>query len=263
MKRFPAFLAISAILVSFIPSFAFAATVTPIVQIQPGSLIRGTTFAAVYYLGRDGYRYVFPNDKTYFTWYANFASVKFVSDADLSKIQIGGNVTYKPGARMVKINSDPKVYAVDESGSLRWVTTEDLAIAMYGSDWNTKIDDVPDAFFGNYRTGSNIETSTDFVPASVSASTASIDEDKRLKPATVLNVSDDFYDNASVTIKAGTAVRWYNNGANKHTATATDLSWGTGTIQSGGNFARYFNVAGTYTYFCSYHPEMKATIIVE
>ena len=263
MKRFPAFLAIAVILAGFTPSFAFAATVTPLVQIQPGSLIRGTTFAAVYYLGRDGYRYVFPNDKTYFTWYANFSSVKFVSDADLAKIQIGGNVTYRPGSRMVKINSDPKVYAVDEGGSLRWVTSEEIAIGMYGADWNTMIDDVPDAFFGNYRTGSNVETTSDFDPAAASASTDSIDEDKHLKAATVLNVSDNSYDNTSVTIKAGTAVRWFNNGANKHTATATDLSWGTGTISPGGNFARYFNDAGTYTYFCSYHPEMTATIIVE
>lgn len=257
------FVVIAVILASFLPSVTLAATVTPLVQIQPGSLVRGTTFAAVYYLGRDGFRYVFPNDKTYFTWYANFSSVKFVSDADLSKIQIGGNVTYRPGSRMVKINSDPKVYAVDENGALRWVMSEEIAIGLYGADWNTKIDDVPDAFFGNYRVGSNVETPTDFDPVSATASTESIDEDKHLKGATVLNVSDDFYDNTSVTIKAGTAVRWFNNGSSKHTATATDLSWGTGTISPGGNFARYFNEAGTYTYFCSYHPEMKATIIVE
>ena len=259
------FLLVFAVLAALIsPSAAFASTVvTPISQIQAGSLIRGTTFAAVYYLGRDGFRYVFPNDKTYFTWYADFSSVKFVSDADLAKIQIGGNVTYRPGTRMVKISSDPKVYAVDENGSLRWVMSEDIAIGLYGASWNTKIDDVPDAFFGNYRAGSNVEAAADFVPATVSASTPDINDDKRLKAATVLNISDDSYDNASVTIKAGSPVRWYNNGTNKHTATATDLSWGTGTISAGGNFARYFNEPGTYEYFCSYHPEMKAKVIVE
>jgi len=238
--------------------------------VSAGDLIRGTSFSAVYYYGEDGFRYVFPNEKTYKTWYSDaetgemdFSTVKMMSDAELAKIQMGGNVTYHPGSRMIKINSDPKTYFVTHGGVLRWVSTEADAIAMYGADWNTKIDDVPDAFFGNYRTGSNVETTSDFDPAAASASTDSIDEDKHLKAATVLNVSDNSYDNTSVTIKAGTAVRWFNNGANKHTATATDLSWGTGTISPGGNFARYFNDAGTYTYFCSYHPEMTATIIVE
>jgi plastocyanin len=164
---------------------------------------------------------------------------------------------------MIKINSDPKVYAVDENGELRWVMSEEIAIDLYGTSWNTMIDDVPDAFFGNYRIGPNVERADDFVPSDAAASAENISQDKSLKSATVLNVSDDSYDNASVTIKAGTAVRWFNNGTSKHTATGNDLSWGTGTIQSGGNFARYFHAPGTYEFFCSYHPEMKATLIVE
>lgn len=232
-------------------------------QIQSGDLVRGTTFSAVYYVGRDGFRYVFPNDRTYFTWYADFNTVKWISDADLATLQIGGNVTYKPGAKMIKINSDPKVYAVDAGGTLRWVTSEAVATAMYGSAWNTKIDDVPDAFFSNYKKGSDIETVEDFVPSEATADADDVSDDKNLKAATVLNISDDFYDNASVTIKVGTAARWFNNGKNKHTATASDLSWGTGTIQPGGNFARYFNEPGTYSFFDSYHPTMVATLVVE
>lgn len=242
---------------------ARAATLTPMNRVESGMLIRGETFAAVYYMGKDGFRYVFPNDKTYFTWYSHFDDVVWVSDADLAKIQLGGNVTYKPGVRMIKINSDPKVYAVDAGGRLRWVTSEAMAISMYGSAWNTKIDDVPDAFFGNYQAGSDIEIAGDFDPASASSTVDDINDDKGLRAATVLNISDNSYDNASVTIKAGAAVRWFNNGENKHTATASDLSWGTGTIQPDGNFARYFREPGTYTYFCSYHPTMTATLIVE
>src|SRR5690349_9908429 len=34
-----------------------------------GSLIKGTTLSTVYYLGSDGSRYAFPNEKTYFSWY--------------------------------------------------------------------------------------------------------------------------------------------------------------------------------------------------
>jgi plastocyanin len=257
------FLALFALLATLAPLPSRAAALTPLSQIQSGDLVRGQTFAAVYYLGKDGFRYVFPNDKTYFTWYSDFSSVIWLSDADLAKIQIGGNVTYRPGVRMIKINSDPKTYAVDRGGTLRHVTGESAAISIYGSDWNTKIDDVPDAFWGNYRVGASIETGADFSPSEATGSVSDINDDKGLKAATVLNISDNFYDNASVTIKAGTAVRWYNNGANRHTATASDLAWGTGTIQAGGNFARYFNTPGTYSYFCSYHPMMTATLIVE
>lgn len=262
MNRLVSSISLAVLIALAFPAALFAASV-PLSQVKSGDLVRGTTFSAVYYVGKDGFRYVFPNDKAYFTWYEDFDAVKWISDSDLATIQIGGNVTYKPGARMVKINSDPKVYAVDAGGSLRWVTSESAAISLYGAAWNTKIDDVPDGYFSNYRVGQDIETGGDFDPASASAGTSDINDDKNLKAATVLNVSDNYYDNASVTIKAGTAVRWYNNGASKHTATASDLSWGTGTIQPGGNFARYFNAPGTYTYFCSYHPTMTATLIVE
>ena len=255
-------MALVALFACVFPFTGHAATV-PLIKVQSGDLVRGESFSAVYYVGKDGFRYVFPNDKTYFSWYANFDDVKWISDADLATIQIGGNVTYKPGAKMIKINSDPKVYAVDDGGTLRWVMSEEIAISMYGSAWNTKIDDVPDAFFGNYDIGSDIETSGDFDPVGASADASDINHDKNLKAATVLNISDDYFDNASMTVKVGTPVRWFNNGTNKHTATATDLSWGTGTIQPGGNFARYFNAPGTYTYFCSYHPTITATLIVE
>ena len=60
-----------------------------------------------------------------------------VTDAQLAAYAIGGNVTYRPGTRLVKIQSDPKVYAVDAHGVLRWVKTEAAAIALYGSATGT------------------------------------------------------------------------------------------------------------------------------
>ena len=66
---------------------------------------------AVYYLGADGKRYVFPNQPTYNTWYPDFSGVQIVSSTEMSSYPIGGNVTYRPGVKLVKINTDPKVYA--------------------------------------------------------------------------------------------------------------------------------------------------------
>jgi len=124
------------------------------------SLIKGST-PAVYYLD-EGKRYVFPNEKVFFTWYQDFSQVQSVSDEELASYQIGGNVTYKPGARLVKIQSDPKVYAVAAGGALRWLTSEDAARALYGDDWSKRVDDIPDAFFFSYRQGEAVASAADF-----------------------------------------------------------------------------------------------------
>ncbi len=125
-----------------------------------GTLIKASG-PAIYYV-MDGKRYVFPNEKVYLTWYADFGSVVSVSDAELASYMIGGNVTYKPGVRMIKIQSDPKVYAVGAGGLLRWIASEDAARILFGNDWNKQIDDVSDAFFFNYRAGSPVFGASDF-----------------------------------------------------------------------------------------------------
>lgn len=142
-----------------------------------GSLIKASG-PAVYYLSDDGKRYVFPNAATYFTWYDDFSGVATVSDAQLASYTIGGNVTYRPGVRLVKITSDPKVYAVDRLGTLRGIASEAVASALYGSDWNTKVDDIPDAFFVNYQQGAEIASVGDFNPVSVRQAASTFDVDR-------------------------------------------------------------------------------------
>ena len=44
---------------------------------------------------------------------------------------------------MVKVPSDPKVYAVAQGGVLRWISSEAVAVRLYGADWNKEIDDIP------------------------------------------------------------------------------------------------------------------------
>ena len=172
-------------------SIGLAALVTPLTAnaFATGDLVRAS-MPAVYYVGSDGKRYVFPNEKTYATWYSDFSGVQVITDAELASMPIGGNVTYKPGVLMVKINTDPKVYAVDAHGTLRWIQSEALATCLYGSNWNTKIQDVPDAFFVNYSVGADISSCGDFVPANATAAATSINQDKSLGSAVVgLSVS--------------------------------------------------------------------------
>lgn len=205
-------------------------------SISSGDLIKAST-AAVYYYGADGKRYVFPNEKTYNTWYADFLGVKTISDAELAAIQIGGNATYKPSVKMVKITTDPKVYAVGKGGVLRWIKTEAAAIALYGADWNKKVEDVPDAFFTNYSVGAEIAIAADFDVNSEKAAATSIDADKNLskpvaevpappppaEPAyvwTAKTVNDDAYNHQNLRLNifgAGFVASWHDdrNGQNE------------------------------------------------
>jgi hypothetical protein len=156
--------------------------------LSSGSLIKGS-LPAVYYYGADAKRYVFPNEKTYKTWYSDFSGVQTVSDDQLASIAIGGNATYKPGAMMVKITTDPKVYAVDAGGTLRHVATEAVATALFGANWNQMVADVPDAFFVNYTIGSAISAAADYDKAAVMAAATSIGVDKGIAGATAAPVA--------------------------------------------------------------------------
>jgi uncharacterized protein YkwD len=154
-------------------SLPFGAAAAP----APDTLVKASG-PAVYYFATDGKRYAFPNARTYASWFTDFSGVKTISDTELAAMPLGGNVTYRPGIRMVKIQSDPKVYAVDRNGTLRWVTTETIAEDLYGQYWNTAIDDVSDAFFASYRVGSPVATLGDFNPFVASEATDTIAADK-------------------------------------------------------------------------------------
>lgn len=143
-------------------SVGFSAFVAPLTAraASPGDLVKGTTLNTVYYYGADGKRYAFPNEKTYLTWYSDFSGVLTLSDSDLAAIPLGGNVVYRPGAFWVKIQSDPKVYAVSSSGSLRWIETEAVAEGLAGSDWNKFVNDVADVFFVDYTVGASLTSAS-------------------------------------------------------------------------------------------------------
>jgi len=152
--------------------YAFAAPAS-------GDLVKANG-SSVYYIGVDSKRYVFPNEKVYFSWYKDFSSVKTISDSELASYMIGGNVTYKPGTRLVKIQSVPKVYAVSADGVLRWVPDENTASTLYGANWNRMIDDIPDSFFVNYKTGADIGPTQKYDPAQEIANATNIGTDKHL-----------------------------------------------------------------------------------
>ncbi len=180
-----------------------------------GELIKGSG-SAVYYCGADARRYVFPNQKTYGTWYPDFSGVRRITDAELASLPIGGNVTYRPGIRLVKITSDPKVYAVTAGGVLRPIASESVATALYGSAWAKSVDDISDAYFVNYLLGSPITDASQFSPSTAKAGALSINGDKGLVLANSTGV-------AGVTLAVSPAVTTISAGQTVTlTATASD-----------------------------------------
>ena len=136
----------------------------PSETLAASQLIKGKFSAAIYELV-NGKRYAFPNEKVFFTWHKNFSEVQTITDKALAEISLAGNVTYRPGVKMIKIVSIPKVYAVTANATLRWITTEALARAYYGADWQKQVHDVSDAFFTDYSVGAPLVAATDFNPA--------------------------------------------------------------------------------------------------
>ena len=232
-------------------------------SVSSGDVIRGTTFSAVYYMGADGFRYVFPNDKTYFTWYSDFDDVVWISDAALADIQIGGNVTYKPGVKMIKINTDPRVYVVSEGGVLHHVDDEATATNLYGSTWNKKIDDVPDGFFSNYTIDDESAGEVDFNATTATASATSINNDKGLIAPETISITSNGYSPIDVEISVGQTLTFTNNDTTKHTVTSEDLTWGSGTLNAGDSFTRRFDEAGTFGFFDSYDSSNTGAVYVE
>lgn len=98
--------------------------------------------------------------------------------------------------------------------------------------------------------------------------TSSISDDKELTDYHIVTIQNMMFNGvmdgeSSLTIYAGETVMFRNSDEVSHTATADDNSWGTGTLKSGQTFVHRFDEPGTYTYHCSYHPEMTGTVIVE
>ncbi|MBU2474766.1 hypothetical protein KKA20_02290, partial [Patescibacteria group bacterium] len=118
-----------------------------------GDLIKMDGLSTVYYLGADGKRYVFPNETTYFSWYSDWSGVVTVPQSELETYLLGANVVMRAGTKLVKITTNPTVYAVEPNGVLRSIVSEENAANLYGANWIKRVVDVPDAFFTNYTIG--------------------------------------------------------------------------------------------------------------
>lgn len=77
-----------------------------------------------------------------------------------------------------------------------------------------------------------------------------------------VDIVDFEFSPASTTVEVGTTVTWTNSGQAPHTATADGGAWDSGTLNTGDTFSFTPTQAGTFSYICTIHPFMTATLVV-
>ena len=136
------------------------------VSVPLGSLIKTNDTTAVYYLGHDSKRYVFPDERVFYSWYTDFDNVLTVTNEQMTSFSIGSTVTVRPGSELVQfiqydiygnmMVDDPNVYAIESGGVRRWIETAEIATALYGTNWESKIVPVKNVLIGDYTLGDSI-----------------------------------------------------------------------------------------------------------
>jgi len=75
-------------------------------------------------------------------------------------------------------------------------------------------------------------------------------------------IQSNSFSPSSITVTAGTTIKWTNKDGIAHTVTSNTNIFDSGTINSGGTFSFTFASAGTFSYYCKLHPAMVAAVVV-
>jgi plastocyanin len=84
------------------------------------------------------------------------------------------------------------------------------------------------------------------------------------KAANVEVTIDNFtFKPQQVTVKAGDTVTWINHDDIPHTVTSKTMIFRSKAMDTDDKFSFTFATPGTFMYFCSLHPHMTGSIVVE
>jgi plastocyanin len=88
-------------------------------------------------------------------------------------------------------------------------------------------------------------------------------DDAAAESGDTVSVSGMQFQPATLTVEQGETVTWNFPDAVPHTVTARNGNFSSVRMMSGGTFEHTFDEPGEYAYYCSVHPNMTGTIIVE
>jgi len=84
------------------------------------------------------------------------------------------------------------------------------------------------------------------------------------EPASAEVKVDNFsFGPATLTVAVGTTVTWTNRDDIPHTIVSTDKVFKSKVLDTDEKFSFTFSKAGTYPYFCSIHPKMTGSVVVQ
>jgi amicyanin len=80
--------------------------------------------------------------------------------------------------------------------------------------------------------------------------------------ATQIAIQNFAYQPTNVSIKVGATLTWTNKDSAPHTVTFRNGMKDSGMLRQGQSFSYTFTAAGTYAYYCAYHPYMVGQVVL-
>ena len=78
-----------------------------------------------------------------------------------------------------------------------------------------------------------------------------------------VNIENFAFSAPTITVAAGTTVKWTNNDDIPHTVRAVDGSFHSKAMDTADTYAFTFAKPGVYSYFCTLHPKMVGKVVVK
>jgi plastocyanin len=118
----------------------------------------------------------------------------------------------------------------------------------------------------NLANGAAESVTREFTPVAQTAAPAPAPAQTHENPAGIAQVTIRLvkFSPEMIEIKTGQTVEWTNDDLTPHTVTsqgAGDLN--SGSIDAGTSWRHTFTQAGSFQYYCAFHPEMKGTVVVK
>jgi plastocyanin len=81
--------------------------------------------------------------------------------------------------------------------------------------------------------------------------------------STTVHVKNFSFDPQNLTVSKGTKVTWTFEDSTDHNVAASDKSFKSKDLKSGGTYSFTFNTAGKYAYICTIHQYMSGSVTVQ
>jgi len=149
--------------------------------------------------------------------------------------------------RSIAVGKQPHWSAVSNDGKTAYVTNE-------GSNDLTMIN-LADGKTSTVAVG---KAPRKVVVQNTGASRAELDSSGTSK----VSIANFAFAPGTITVKRGTTVNWSNDDGSPHAVAFKDGAPGAKNLLPHDSFSRAFDTAGTFDYFCSFHPYMTAKVVV-